>query len=75
MSSVHKFVTSVPLLMCSFIFADPGLFIPGGDILRGGELGTVDLIAGLKGSCGPPARVHNSIVFRNGVQVTEKERR
>ncbi|XP_018896895.2 sushi, von Willebrand factor type A, EGF and pentraxin domain-containing protein 1 isoform X2 [Bemisia tabaci] len=53
---------------------DPGLFIPGGDILRGGELGTVDLIAGLKGSCGPPARVHNSIVFRNGVQVTEKER-
>ncbi|XP_039298453.1 sushi, von Willebrand factor type A, EGF and pentraxin domain-containing protein 1 isoform X2 [Nilaparvata lugens] len=54
---------------------DGGEYITGGDITKaGGEMGAVDYLTGLRGSCGPPARVQGSLVFRNGEPLAEAER-
>lgn len=48
--------------------------MPGGDITKAGELGSIDYMAGLRGSCGPPARVQGTLVYKNGEPLTEVER-
>ncbi|XP_022181036.1 sushi, von Willebrand factor type A, EGF and pentraxin domain-containing protein 1 isoform X2 [Myzus persicae] len=53
---------------------DGGLFITGADILKKSELGTIDLLSGLRGSCGPPESVHGSMVFRNGELLKDAEK-
>lgn len=58
-----------------FTFLDGGLFITGADILKKSELGTIDLLSGLRGSCGPPETVHGSMVFRNGELLKNAEKR
>lgn len=57
------------------LFPDGGLFITGADILKKSELGTIDLLSGLRGSCGPPETVHGSMVFRNGELLKDAEKR
>ncbi|XP_065203954.1 sushi, von Willebrand factor type A, EGF and pentraxin domain-containing protein 1-like, partial [Planococcus citri] len=54
---------------------DPTLYTSGSDILRSTELGSMDLLSGLRGSCGPPARIQGSLIFRNGEPISETERR
>uniref|UniRef100_A0A1B6MNE1 Sushi, von Willebrand factor type A, EGF and pentraxin domain-containing protein 1 n=3 Tax=Cicadellinae TaxID=33370 RepID=A0A1B6MNE1_9HEMI len=51
---------------------DGGEYITGGDITKAG--GDVDYLSGLRGSCGPPARVQGSLIFKNGEPLTETER-
>ncbi|XP_054274318.1 uncharacterized protein LOC128994090 isoform X3 [Macrosteles quadrilineatus] len=52
---------------------DGGDYIIGGDIMKpGGD--TIDYLSGLRGSCGPPARVQGSLIFKNGEPLTESER-
>lgn len=54
--------------------ADGGEYITGGDITKaGGDV--VDYLSGLRGSCGPPARVQGSLIFKNGAPLTDTERR
>lgn len=55
--------------------ADPNLYTAGSDIMRSTELGSMDLLSGLRGSCGPPARIQGSLVFRNGEPLSDTERR
>lgn len=43
--------------------------------MKKSELGTIDLLSGLRGSCGPPETVHGSMVFRNGELLKEAEKR
>lgn len=54
---------------------DPTLYTAGSDIMRSTELGSMDLLAGLRGSCGPPARIQGSLIFRNGEPLSDTERR
>ncbi|XP_050520065.1 sushi, von Willebrand factor type A, EGF and pentraxin domain-containing protein 1 isoform X2 [Daktulosphaira vitifoliae] len=53
---------------------DGGLFITGADILKKSELGTIDLLSGLRGSCGPPESVQGSLIFRNGELLKDAEK-
>ncbi|XP_075238047.1 hig-anchoring scaffold protein isoform X3 [Lycorma delicatula] len=53
---------------------DGGEYITGGDITKAGEMGSVDYLSGLRGSCGPPARVQGSLVFKNGEPLGDAER-
>ncbi|KAK7593077.1 hypothetical protein V9T40_007829 [Parthenolecanium corni] len=53
---------------------DPNLYTAGSDIMRSTELGSMDLLSGLRGSCGPPARIQGSLVFRNGEPLSDTER-
>ncbi|KAL1115089.1 hypothetical protein AAG570_007120 [Ranatra chinensis] len=54
---------------------DPGsMFMAGGDITKAGEMGAIDYMTGLRGSCGPPARVQGSLAFKNGEPLAEAER-
>lgn len=55
--------------------SDPALYTTGSDIYRSTELGSMDLLSGLRGSCGPPARIQGSLVFRNGEPLSDTERR
>lgn len=58
-----------------YLLLDGGLFITGADILKKSELGTIDLLSGLRGSCGPPESVQGSLVFRNGELLKDAEKR
>uniref|UniRef100_A0A1B6DCY4 Sushi, von Willebrand factor type A, EGF and pentraxin domain-containing protein 1 n=2 Tax=Clastoptera arizonana TaxID=38151 RepID=A0A1B6DCY4_9HEMI len=53
---------------------DGGEYMAGGDITKAGEMGVVDYLSGLRGSCGPPARVQGSLIFKNGEPLGEAER-
>ncbi|XP_073987217.1 hig-anchoring scaffold protein isoform X2 [Rhodnius prolixus] len=54
---------------------DPGsLYMAGGDITKAGEMGSVDYISGLRGSCGPPARIEGSLVYKKGEPLAQAER-
>lgn len=57
-----------------FCVSDSGDYIIGGDITKAGKEG-VDYLSGLRGSCGPPARVQGSLIFKNGEPLTEVEQR
>lgn len=57
------------------MFIDGGEYMAGGDITKAGEMGAVDYLSGLRGSCGPPARVQGSLIFKNGEPLGEAERR
>lgn len=47
----------------------------GGDITKAGEMGSVDYISGLRGSCGPPARIEGSLVYKKGEPLAQAERK
>lgn len=68
-------IICVQISCTSIYYIDGGLFVTGGDILKKSELGTIDLLSGLRGSCGPPETVHGSMVFRNGELLKEAEKR
>ncbi|KAF6197720.1 hypothetical protein GE061_008686 [Apolygus lucorum] len=54
---------------------DPGsMFMAGGDITKAGEMGSIDYVLGLRGSCAPPARVQGTLIYKNGELLAEAER-
>ncbi|KAI5725568.1 hypothetical protein M8J77_017209 [Diaphorina citri] len=53
---------------------DPHLYVAGSDMVRRGEIGAIDDLSGLRGSCSPPSRVSGSLVYKNGVLLQDKEK-
>lgn len=58
-----------------YLLTDGEGYTAGGDITKAGEMGPIDYLSGLRGSCGPPARVQGSLIFKNGEPLSETERR
>lgn len=75
-NAVHHIYRSLENTMFLNIYyvLDSGDYIIGGDITKAGKEG-VDYLSGLRGSCGPPARVQGSLIFKNGEPLTEVEQR
>lgn len=56
--------------------SDPGsMFMAGRDITQAGEMGSIDYVLGLRGSCAPPARVQGTLIYKNGEPLAEAERK
>ncbi|XP_021914139.1 sushi, von Willebrand factor type A, EGF and pentraxin domain-containing protein 1 isoform X2 [Zootermopsis nevadensis] len=49
-------------------------FKGGSDITKGGDIGVIDFPAGFRRTCGPPARVQGSLVYRDGEPIGETDR-
>lgn len=49
-------------------------FLGGSDIIKGGDISVLDYGTGLAKTCGPPARVQGSLIYRDGEPVVEDER-
>nr|XP_014289884.1 sushi, von Willebrand factor type A, EGF and pentraxin domain-containing protein 1 isoform X2 [Halyomorpha halys] len=53
---------------------DPGsMFMAGGDITKAGEIGEVDYLSGLRGSCSPPQSVRGTLAYKNGEPLANAE--
>ncbi|XP_014258644.1 CUB and sushi domain-containing protein 3 isoform X2 [Cimex lectularius] len=54
---------------------DPGsMFMAGSDITKAGQMGAIDYVSGLRGSCAPPDRVQGTLVYKNGEPLAEAEK-
>ncbi|GLH01645.1 CSON007528 protein, partial [Gryllus bimaculatus] len=49
-------------------------FKGGSDITKGGDISDLNYPMGFRRACGPPARVHGSLVYRDGEPIGDSER-
>ncbi|CAL4084147.1 unnamed protein product, partial [Meganyctiphanes norvegica] len=52
-----------------------GVSYNDGDLTPGGDITVIDLNSNMKKSCSPPNRIQGTIVFKNGIQVTDHDKK